>query len=153
MFITNSKIKALSNKLIILDIDGTIAYDNQHDIDTAVIDIIKILKRKNDIYLCSNSRNTQRNAIISDATHIPLIISPYRKPSKKIIRYIKKSTHTDIVVIGDKFLTDGIFSIRIKGDFIKVRRLRSGEERPSTKLFNLLDDIAYFIWKKMGKIS
>lgn len=151
MFLTNEKIAAIYNSIIILDIDGTIVFDGDSNIDKDVINLINDLKNKNEVYLFSNSKNNNRNLIISKKINVPIIISNYKKPNKKIIEEINNNYNKKIVVIGDKFLTDGLFCFNIKGSFIKVKRLISGKERIYIKFINLTDDITFKLWKLITK--
>lgn len=151
MFLTNEKIKGILNSIIILDIDGTITTDSDNNIDKSIIELINELKRKNKIYVCSNSKDSSRNSLIAQIIDVPLIISPYKKPDRKIVKQIDNKDNKKIIVIGDKFLTDGLFCINIKGTFIRVKRLQSGKEKVKIKLINLLDDITFALWRIITK--
>ncbi|MFZ2523213.1 MAG: decaprenyl-phosphate phosphoribosyltransferase, partial [Minisyncoccia bacterium] len=48
------------------------------------------------------------------------------------------------IVVGDKYLTDGLFALNLKADFIKVERVLSGRESLKTRITYFLDD---FVWK------
>lgn len=143
------------NALIFLDIDGTLVSDNEDAPSKSVLKKIKELQKNNVIWLCSNSFNIARNETIRSLTGLPLI-KGYRKPSKKILDQVTPEDLHDpsqpaprpIVVIGDKVLTDGLFAKHIGGTFIKVKR-KLGRDRLRIKLYNLIDDIAYFFLKKL----
>ncbi|HBI33700.1 MAG TPA: hypothetical protein DEA43_00285 [Candidatus Moranbacteria bacterium] len=149
MLATNKQILEISNSIIILDIDGTIVSDSEYHIEEDILELISDLKKENTLYLCSNSKDSKRNTKIAEILNVPLINSPHKKPNKAIIDYINNEEKKNIIVIGDKFLTDGIFSKNINAKFIKVRRISNQKERFIIKLINIIDDIAYAIWKMM----
>ncbi len=127
--------------LILLDIDGTIAEDNQLKVSVNNVSVINKLKQNNQIYLCSNSRNHERNRKIADHVGLTYLDTDIRKPSKKILDLIDHSPFTKRLVIGDKFLTDGLFAKNIKADFIKTDRITSQNDRFSIKLLYWIDDL------------
>lgn len=135
--------------LILLDIDGTIAKDNQLEISDEIITTINKLKEYNQIYLCSNSRNHKRNQTIANYIGLTYIDTDIKKPSKKIIDLINHSPFTKRLVIGDKFLTDGLFAKNIKANFIKTNRITSKNDRFSIKFLYWIDDWTYKIFKKL----
>ncbi|OGJ46960.1 hypothetical protein A2272_00525 [Candidatus Peregrinibacteria bacterium RIFOXYA12_FULL_33_12] len=131
--------------IILLDIDGTLTYDNETIFSQKIIDKILEFKKFNTIYLCSNSNNFTRIKKIENILKLDLINSKYRKPNKEIIRSIPIGKK--IIVIGDKFLTDYIFATKIKADVILVKRLINGNEKLFIKITNKIDDFIYFIYK------
>ena len=151
----NLDVSNLKDTLIFLDIDGTLIADNQSEPSKPVLKKIKEFEKENVVWLCSNSLNHTRNKKVSDLSGLRLI-KGYRKPNKKILTLVSKKdlfTHTftpsslrSIIVIGDKVLTDGLFALRIKAKFIKVKR-KLGRDRLRIKLYNLIDDIAFLVLK------
>ena len=77
--------------LILLDIDGTIAKDDQLEVSDENLAVINRLKQNNQIYLCSNSRNHKRNKAIADNVGLTYLDTDIRKPSKKILDLIDNS--------------------------------------------------------------
>lgn len=133
--------------LILLDIDGTIAEDNQIEVSDKNLAVINRLKENNKIFLCSNSRNHARNRTIADNVGLTYLDTDTKKPSKKILKLIEVSPSTKLLVIGDKVLTDGLFAKNIKADFIKINRIASKSDKPKIKLINWIDDLASKIFK------
>ena len=136
-------IEKITRYLIILDIDGTLINDNKHELDDETLDKINKLKQRNRIYLCSNSRNHDRNRKVASMANTEYIDTDLRKPSKKILKLIGHSPFKKRLVIGDKFLTDGIFAKNIKADFIKIKRITSKNDRLYIKFFYWIDDAIY----------
>ncbi len=135
----------INNKTIIIDIDGTLVADGKEVVEEKNIEIINILLKSNNLFLCSNKNLSLRNRVISEQTNIPILDTPFKKPNKRIIDSIDISYQNDLVVIGDKYITDGIFARRIGADFIKIKRMRSKKESVATKIIYLFDDVAYII--------
>jgi predicted HAD superfamily phosphohydrolase YqeG len=72
----------------------------------------------------------------------------FRKPSRRILEHSTDVEMGKILVIGDKFLTDGLFAKNIGADFIKVKRLSSPCESWLLKIVYLFDDLLYrFLYK------
>jgi len=67
----------------------------------------------------------------------------HKKPSKKILETIHVKNPRRIVVIGDKFLTDGLFAKRIGAKFLMVKRKLSFNEPLLVKAINFIDGMAY----------
>lgn len=137
----------IKGKTVFLDIDGTVALDSATEVEPAVLRKVEELKMHNTLYLCTNSRNKQRNNEISKALSVPIANSEYRKPSKKILQEVMVADPAQIVVIGDKWITDGLFAQGIGAQFIKVQKRVSGQERAHIKLYNWTDDVVYSVVK------
>ena len=136
----------IQDSVIFLDIDGTLTPDNDLQISKQCIKKIEKLKEKNIVYLCTNSRNWYRNERIENLLKTKIINRKYKKPSKKILTDVP-SSNKNLVVIGDKFLTDGIFAKNIKAKFICVKRVKSGQERFFIRIVNFIDDVFYQLAK------
>ena len=52
---------ALKYKVLFIDIDGTLTHDSSSHVSKVIIDKINELKKYNQIFLCTNSRNLARN--------------------------------------------------------------------------------------------
>jgi len=147
-FFTELEINKIKNYLIFLDIDGTIIYDSGSFLDEKTIKKIEELKQDNKIYLCSNKNNHSRNQIISDLVKIPYLNIWQRKPSRKILDFVENKENWPLMVIGDKFLTDGLFAKKIGSRFIKVKRIVSSHDNWFVKVSYLIDDALYYFFKK-----
>lgn len=139
------------NQVVLLDADGTLVADGSLDISRPVLDKISELKRKNAVFLCVNSYDKIRKNQLEEILCLPILNKKYRKPSRKIVSVLERSGPHQYLVIGDKFLTDGLFARNIGGKFIKVRRKISGNETFLVKIINFLDDIIWNItqWLKL----
>ncbi|MDE2399974.1 MAG: hypothetical protein KGL67_03130 [Patescibacteria group bacterium] len=135
-------VSAWSRKTIILDIDGTITADGGSDLDPLVAKKIEEMATANSIFLFSNKHLPDRDNDIANKTHIPLLISSFKKPNKKVIKNLPDQLKTNLLVIGDKILIDGLFAKKIGADFIKVKRLTSQSDSLKVKLIYILDDFA-----------
>lgn len=144
------KISHLFNYLIFLDIDGTLVSDDLMEINDKTKQQIKnLLDQKNTIYLCSNSKNHKRNKVISESLSLPIVKTKYKKPNPKILKNIPKSILLKKrLVIGDKVLTDFIFSKMINGEIILVKRVSNQKESLYIKIINKIDDFFKFIFFK-----
>ncbi|MBU0528774.1 HAD hydrolase family protein [bacterium] len=145
--------KDIVDYLIILDIDGTLINDDEHQLDKKTLDKISELKESNQIYLCSNSRNHERNKKVASLANVEYLDTDIRKPSKKILDLIDHSPFKKRLVIGDKFLTDGLFAKNIKAEFIKTKRITSENDRLYIKFLYLIDDWAYAIFEKLENLK
>lgn len=137
----------IENTLILLDIDGTLIHDGSSNIDEKNLDVLKKLYVNNKVIFCSNKNNCVRNQAITLNTSVPCLDIPHKKPNKKILKFIQNENNLPLLVIGDKFLTDGLFARNIKAKFIKVRRITSVNDAWYIKLSYFLDDIIFWILK------
>lgn len=137
------------NKIIFLDIDGTLIPDGCLDFKNEVIKKIGLLKKENTIFLCTNSHDKIRSSKIADILNLPIVTGDHKKPSKKIINRLNLKDRQDkFLVIGDKILIDGFFAKNIGAQFIKVKRKISGKETIFIKLINFVDDFICWILRK-----
>ena len=140
-YFENLDFSHFKNKLIFLDIDGTIVADSKFDVSADVLHKIKELDENNQVFLCTNSFHKDRAKNIANITKLKFIDCHHKKPSKKILNYIPKELlNLGKVVIGDKFLTEGLFAIRIKGEFLKVKR-KVNKDVFYIKIINFIDDL------------
>jgi predicted HAD superfamily phosphohydrolase YqeG len=149
-----------SNALVILDVDGTIVADCGHVASGAVIAQVNALKAAgNEIRLCSNSRRGDYAARLERlAAQLEVGVCPvsFRKPSTLVISGLDRNGR-ELVVIGDKDLTDGLLARRAGARFIKVlRKLDPGDRLPS-RMANLFDAVfgppAIVLWDALSKLS
>ena len=149
-----------SNALVILDVDGTIVADCGRDAAAAVIRQVEALKAAgNEIRLCSNSRRGDYAARLERlAAQLEVGVCPvsFRKPSTLVISGLDRNGR-ELVVIGDKDLTDGLLARRAGARFIKVRRKLDPADRLSSRMANLIDavfgPIALFLWDASRALS
>ncbi|XLQ20417.1 MAG: hypothetical protein ACKUBY_01390 [Candidatus Moraniibacteriota bacterium] len=142
----------INDSIVILDIDGTLACSSKKTIDENVLVIIRKLQKNNSVYVFSNNYNGVRSREIAKSINLPYIESPYKKPNKKVLHYIDGDI-CDVVTIGDKYLTDGLFAQFIKAEHIRVKRYRCKEDSIADKLACCLDDIVYFFAKSVRLVK
>lgn len=128
-----------SDAVVFLDIDGTIVADGKIDIDKAVKEKLSQLKKNNQVYLTTNSRKTSVSEI-EKQVGISVINKKHKKPSPRILEEFSFDVTKKKIVIGDKFLTDGLFAKRIGAQFIKVKRKVSHQQRMLITASYVLDD-------------
>jgi predicted HAD superfamily phosphohydrolase YqeG len=136
----------IKNFVVILDIDGTITCSSHNVITEPVHAKIRQLQENNVVYLFSNNFNNERSRAIARQLNIPYIKAPHKKPNWKIFEYIDPGS-CPVVAIGDKYLTDELFAIFGRCDFIRVKRYRRKEDSFFDKLSCLFDDCVYFFAK------
>ncbi len=130
----------IANALIFLDIDGTLLPDGDREIEQAVRDRLHALTVTNIVYLATNSRNQERKQRLQKELGIPLTPTAHKKPWKTVLTGIDTSGK-DMVVIGDKFLTDYVFAKQIHARCILVQRKRSYRERLMIRFIYLFDGV------------
>ena len=141
------------NCLVILDIDGTIVPDCGRVASAAVRGKVLELKAQgNEVRLCSNSRRGnygERLDAIAAQLEVGTCPVVFRKPSTLAISGLDRKGR-ELVVIGDKDLTDGLLARRAGAHFVKVRRKLDPADRLSSRMANLIDNvfgpIAIYSW-------
>lgn len=134
-------VSKIEGYVIFLDIDGTIICDDKSNIEQNIVDKVSKLKKRNRIYLCSNSHNHKRNRKVANIVKVEYINTDIKKPSKKILNIAKVCLDDKKLVIGDKFLTDGLFAKNISAEFIKVKRIISNNDGRYIKFLYWIDDL------------
>ena len=78
--------KKIKNRLIILDIDGTLTIDGHDKLEEGILEKIEQLKiQNNTIQLCSNRSDHYRNREIAKFLGVKYLETDIRKPSPKIL--------------------------------------------------------------------
>lgn len=140
-FFSELETKNWDNKTIIVDVDGTLTMDGSSQIDEVVKVKIKELTIRNHVFLFSNRKSLKRNQNLENLLQIKFIESAHKKPNKKVLDKLGENLKTNIVVIGDKTITDGFFAKNIGAEFVKVEHLRGGSDSLMTSITYLFDDI------------
>lgn len=148
-YFSDSNFTEVKNKLILLDIDGTLVRDGGSDLEEKMLNELAKLGRNNKIYFCSNKKDHERNESLAKSAGVHYLRTALRKPSRKILEHIDNVEAKKIVVIGDKFLTDGLFAKNIGAEFIKIKRLTSPSDSWLVRLVYLIDDSFYKLAKKI----
>jgi 4-hydroxybenzoate polyprenyltransferase/predicted HAD superfamily phosphohydrolase YqeG len=134
---------------ILLDVDGTLVADGLNDVAEPERAKIAELCRHNEVWLCSNSRIPGRIEMLSLKLGVPSLNSPYKKPDRRVIDALPKmsdksnggSKELNFLLIGDKFLTDGLCAKALRGRFIRVQRITSTQEHVLVKITNTVDTL------------
>lgn len=142
-FEKNSEV--IDNKIIILDIDGTIVSDGEDVCQPEVRERIQKLARTNSIFLNSNSGDQNRTKKLAESLGVLPLVTKYHKPNPKILFAIGRSAE-DCVIIGDKYLTDYWLAKRTGARFIPVARKYSGREIIKVRIIYFFDDIFNFLF-------
>jgi predicted HAD superfamily phosphohydrolase YqeG len=140
------RIPDFKDKLILLDMDGTLLADSETKIASEVRIKVNLLKKQNEIWLCSNNKSLIRKKKIAKLLGLPLLQSNHQKPNKKIAESINLKDK-ELLVIGDKILIDGVLARSIHADFIKIRSKYSKDNRLSVKIVSFFDGGVYFLVK------
>ena len=138
---------AWQDRTILLDLDGTLAPDNEQTVTQAVAVAVSDLAVSNRVVLLSNKKNHARNRQIAAVLGIDYLETNLRKPDPRLkTRLGELGVEGDnLIVIGDKYLTDGLMAKVLGAEFVKVRRLISQTKSWSSSLVDNLDDTAFFV--------
>jgi 4-hydroxybenzoate polyprenyltransferase/predicted HAD superfamily phosphohydrolase YqeG len=131
----------IKHTALFLDVDGTLVADRTKNIPEDVFTKIRSLAQHNAVYMCSNG-SYEHAKEIADRTGTKAI--PCRKPVSGEMKTLAKE-HAKTIVVGDKYLTDGLLARALHADFIKTPHIRAATDSPFTKLVYLVDDIAWNI--------
>lgn len=139
-------IEMFRDMVVILDIDGTISYDKGVEVmepERVAVSALKTVAKK--VILISNGEHSRTQAL-GDSHGLLSYVSEFKKPNRKILQKIleERVEGDQIVVIGDKFLTDGLLAIQTGVRFVHVKSLRRKDE-------SLLNNSIFFIDDVFGK--
>ncbi|MCC7500661.1 UbiA family prenyltransferase [Candidatus Nomurabacteria bacterium] len=134
--------RAGEGRTIVLDIDGTLVPAGESAVSPDVVEAVFKLKERNTVFLFSNKHLPERNRTVAHTLGISLIQSSYRKPNPKVLRGVSE----DVIVVGDKHLTDGLLAFFSGAEFIRVARVTAAQEPILDKIFNAIDDVAGQTW-------
>ena len=134
--------KQVSGSVIYLDVDGTLVTDGHTSISPEVQRDVLLLSEKNRVILASNGNDTRTKALAGrlGVEHVSGCHKPF--PNK-----LQRATAKDnnIIVIGDKYITDGLLAVFLKGAFYRSSRLTSSKDSLVTQVVNQIDDLVYMI--------
>jgi len=143
-------VKLWSGFAVILDVDGTLTADGGTDPGSAVLAKILELKENNSVFLSTNKKDFNRNAEISRRLNTQFLSTIFHKPDARVAQSLPPALRPTIVVVGDKFVTDGLLARNLKAKFVKVKRIVSPRDSLTNKLIYFVDDILYaLIGKKL----
>jgi len=139
---------AWQDRTILLDLDGTLAPDNERTVTRVVAVAVSDLAVSNRVVLLSNKKNHARNRQIAQDLSLDYLETHLRKPDprlKRLLRVGGVNDFSNLIVVGDRYLTDGLMAKVLGAEFVKVRRLESSTKSRSSSLVDNLDDTAFFV--------
>lgn len=135
--------ESLKGKIILVDIDGTLVRDGAVELSEESKSLLAKLREYGDVYLVSNTSDETRVLAIARDNNVNALTGRARKPSPKIISSFDNPNEKEFAVIGNQWLTDGLFARRIGATFARVLHVRHDDDSILTKLRYALDDMLY----------
>ncbi len=138
------RVAPIKQSIIILDIDGTLLADDAETVDIQTSKVVRqLVEQGNQIYLVSNgfSHQSERNRAIAQGLGVTFFPTEFKKPLKISVLPIITAATKPVLVIGDKFLTDGLLAVNLGVPFVEVRSLRSGKEPLYAKAAYAIDSL------------
>lgn len=132
---------------VILDIDGTVIAPGNPVIAPQEREAVLRMAQGATAILLSNKKNHERNERIAEELGVAYHRTGWKKPFPRSAQPFL-SRHP-LVVVGDKFLTDGLLALFIRAPFIKVRRLTSRQDGFFDRLACAVDDGAYMLLRPL----
>lgn len=127
--------------IIIFDVDGTLVPDKSNHLPSSIWEHIGALKlHQKTIYLCSNGDQIRTQVL---ARAMQLLLLDIHKPFGKTVEVLPAG---NILVVGDKCLTDGLLAWRLNARFVRVNHLKSHTDSFGVKLSYVLDDVVWFLY-------
>lgn len=127
--------------VVIVDIDGTLTNDRNTEVDQAAKQQLMAIAKEASVYLCSNSSSTARFWQLAKETGTIYLGTTLRKPDPRILKLIPNIAGKRIIVIGDKYLTDGRFAKKIGAEFVHISRITHESDRTFVTFTYLVDDL------------
>jgi len=129
------------NALILIDVDGTVVSDRGDLLSPEAREKLRSFASCSEVFLCSNAL-PERTRSFADECGIQCVTTEHRKPSRQVAEDIDIGDR-NLIVIGDKALTDGLFASNIGAEFVMVRRLRGSGESMLARFAYALDAAAH----------
>lgn len=139
-------VQDITDSVVLLDVDGTLLPDGSHELDEDTLTHARSLTSRNKVYLVSNGRDSSRVERLASsigATVAPRGV-PAGKPSARAMEGIVLNGKASIVM-GDKYLTDGVFAQRTGSRFVLIERKQNGKERFSVRLSYWVDRVVSWV--------
>ncbi len=129
---------------LLLDIDHTLLPPSVLELGQKGREqILRIKEMGITILLLSNGGRHVRNRALAQTLGVEYVTSRYKKPNKKIISGL--TLRQPVVVVGDKGLTDGLFALRIKAPFLRVKRHTSPADSFFDTVACIIDDVLSYL--------
>ena len=139
-------VQDITDSVVLLDVDGTLLPDGSNELEADTIEQARSLTSRNEVYLVSNGKDYDRVERLADSVgaHVAPRGVPAGKPSARAMQGILLEGRP-CIVMGDKYLTDGLFARRTGSRFMLIERKRSGKERLSVRLSYWIDSIVSWV--------
>ncbi len=128
------KVHEYRNHTILLDVDGTLCEDGGEVVSRSYVEKVHELSLHNTVLLFSNGR-IERNLNLAKILGISVISFALRKP----FVWFKQDIQKPVLVVGDKYTTDGLCAGLRGYSFFKVSSLRKERESLFTRFTYGLD--------------
>lgn len=147
MRFTDLDTSTITDATVLLDVDGTLVEDAGHELSPEAIEVLGKLSAHNELYLASNgpTERTKKLAEQFGTKFLPQLSKPRVHTS---LRALSRKPRT--VVIGDKFLTDGLLALRIGAEFILVESMKHVEDARHIRASYTLD---WFVVKTFSLLA
>lgn len=136
--------KIFQGTTVLLDLDGTIVPDGAvvlaNGEDETLRRIVAVAGRV--IVVSNNLRN--RDVVLKEHYRLHVALGSAKKPSKNAVGEFVFEEPT--VVVGDKYITDGMFAHNLRARFIHVRRLENDSESFFVRMSYALDSLFKFFF-------
>lgn len=131
--------KEIGDRIVLLDVDGTIVPDQSRQIQPKTKQVIEDLAKQTEVILCSNGKNA---GFFAELLNLKTLVcrKPFTREVKNVLPKDKR-----LVVVGDKYITDGLFAKGLGADFVRVDHERSVKDSLFIKFSYFLDDLIWFI--------
>ncbi len=130
-------------KVVYLDVDGTLVADGAHQLSAHVSEKLKQLVAGRDVYLVSNNPRGRLESL-AEQFGIHIIQTGFKKPDRRALGGAPATAPAG--VIGDKWATDGLFANNIGARFIKVRNIVDPTDRLIIRASYALDPLLYYLY-------
>lgn len=123
---------------ILLDVDGTLVSDGMREVDVHTRENVARLSISNKVFLCSNKHDVVRDAALAHALGVERLQFFIMKPFVPSAAQLPSGR--PLVVIGDKYVTDGLWAKRLGARFIKTDHVVSSSESWRVRLVYGIDN-------------
>ncbi len=129
--------KLVRGRIVIVDIDATLVPDKSEVLSQRAHDLLRTMAHVAQVVFLSSNGSAERTKRFANESGVQVLIGA-RKPW---LQLPKEFPTGEIIVIGDKRVTDGLLAERIGASFVQVARERDHEEQLLTRLSFFFDDL------------
>jgi len=135
--------------LVFLDIDGTLTADKSKSIGKHEREKVEEIKKvAKEIFLVSNGL-PERTKEIAGSLGVSNILTGHSKPNPKVLN---KLHHNGGIVVGDKFMTDGLLSVFTGLPFLKVKNILHEKEGLANRGIYFIDNFLFYLFETIRAI-